>query len=148
MKNLIRFCTVAALAAGLTFAQAPGKQGRFAGGRAGHFRAMHALDLTEGQKTQAKDIFKAAREQAKPVMEQLRTAREQLSTDLKAGAPEATITQDANAIGAATAQLAVIHGKSQQQFLSILTADQKAKLDAMKERRGNRRGRAPASSGE
>jgi len=126
------------------FAQAPGQQGRSGGGRGAH-RAMRQLDLSEGQKTQAKEIFKATATEARPVAQQLRQAREQLSTDIKAGAPEATITQDANAIGAATAQLAVIRAKSQQKFYSILTGDQKAKLDSLKERRGNRRARGSSA---
>ena len=141
MNSLIRYFGVAALAAGLAFAQ-PAAGERRAGAQRGQGRAMEQLGLTDTQKTQAKEIFKASATEARPVREQLREARQRLAADMKSGAAEGVISQDANAIGNLTAQLTVIHARAQQQFQAILTPEQKTKLDELKQnRRGFRGGR-------
>ena len=146
MNRLIRYFGVAALAAGLAVAQAPSGEGRQKGVRAhrGQGRVMQELGLTDAQRAQAKEIFQASRKEAQPIRQQLREARQRLAADLKAGAAEGVISQDANAIGNLTAQLTLIHAKSRQQFQSILTAEQKAKIDEMRQNRRGMRGQRRA----
>src|SRR5215831_15579180 len=90
--NLIRFVTVAAMAAGMTFAQtpaSPSQQPPAAGqhmARRGDFheRMMQQLNLSASQKQEAKTIFGQARTDAKPVREQLRQNREAMLAAVKA----------------------------------------------------------------
>jgi Spy/CpxP family protein refolding chaperone len=74
----------------------------------------------------------------------MRDARQRLAADVKAGAAEGVISQDANVIGNLTAQLTVMRARTHQKFLSILTPEQKAKLDTLRQDRrfgrGARRG--------
>src|SRR5690242_6901007 len=142
MKNVMKFATVAAMAAGMAFAQTtpapaqPGQQGRqghaWAGRRAMRGRMMQALNLTDAQKQQAKSIFQQARQTAKPISDQLKQNREALAAAVKANdtAQIHTLTaQQGNLRG----QMLEIRSDAMAKFYTILTPDQKAKADQLRE---------------
>src|SRR5437870_503209 len=81
---------VAALAAGMVFAQAPAappagkaRAGRMGVQRAVRHRMMAALNLTDAQKQQAKTIFEQSKQNAQPIVAQVKQNREALSAAVK-----------------------------------------------------------------
>jgi Spy/CpxP family protein refolding chaperone len=101
------------------------------------------LDLTEAQKAAAKTIFDNAKTQSEPIGPQLRDAHQAVQAAVKANKSDAEIETLTARSGALTGQLAAIHAKAQREFLKLLTAQQREKLDAlhsqMRPRRGLRR---------
>ena len=98
-------------------------------------RMLRALNLTPDQKTQAKTIFQAAHATAQPIAAQMRDARLALSNAAKSNAPDAEIDRLSNNAANLSSQLMAIRAKAFEKFYTILTPDQKTKLDSMK---GNR----------
>src|SRR6476469_5554720 len=93
-QHLIKFATVAALAAGMAMAQTPAAPPNPATPRAGRAwtahrgairqRMMQALNLSDAQKAQAKTTFQQARQNAQPLAQQLKQNRESLAAAVKA----------------------------------------------------------------
>jgi periplasmic protein CpxP/Spy len=143
-ERLIRFAAVTALAAGMALAQRPAPrpkagQGRAQGGMVQR-RIMQNLNLTDSQKQQARAIFEQTRETLKPVRAQLQKNAEAMRA--------ARQTNDAAQIRSLAAQQGTLRGDvlaaqsdSQARFRSILTPEQQAKLDQMRERAGKQRQR-------
>ncbi|WP_299591922.1 Spy/CpxP family protein refolding chaperone [uncultured Microbulbifer sp.] len=93
------------------------------------------LDLTEGQKAQLKADREAGKESRKAARKEARELHKQLREAVASGADQATL----DALGAKIGQMEVQKMQRMQQkraqFESILTDEQKAKLDAMKAER-------------
>lgn len=143
MKQLVKFATVAAMAAGMTFAQTQAqpaqpaqpsqRAGRhFAGRRGMRQHMMQALNLTDAQKQQAKTIFQQARQNAKPFREQLKQNREALSAAVKADNTARIQTLSAER-GNLEGKMLAVRSEARAKFYSILTPDQKAKADQMQQ---------------
>jgi Spy/CpxP family protein refolding chaperone len=140
MRNhLIRFGTVAAMAAGMAFAQAPAKQmERPPAGhvmeqhREFHERMMQELNLSDTQKQEAKAIFAKAREDAKPVREELRMNREAMHAAIKAN-DTAKIHSLAAKQGTLMAKMTEIRADARAKFYAKLTPEQRTKADQMHE---------------
>jgi Spy/CpxP family protein refolding chaperone len=137
--NLIRFGTVAAMAAGLAFAQAPATKapaqlppGHPMMQHRGEFRErmMQELNLSDSQKQEAKTIFQQARETAKPVRDELRTNREALQAAIKAN-DTAKIHSLSVKQGSLMAKLTEIRSDARAQFYAKLTPEQRIKADQM-----------------
>jgi Spy/CpxP family protein refolding chaperone len=137
IKNAVRAGAVAALAAGLVFAQAPDQPAAPAhrmGARAGAGRVARQkliagyLGLTDQQKTQAQTIFSNARAAAQPIRAQLRQARADLRAAVQAGKP---VDQLAANEGSLVGKLAAIRANATVQFRALLTPDQVQKLDQL-----------------
>ena len=127
-KSLIGTMTVAALAtASVVWAQGPAR-----GERARQFLSTY-LGLTDSQKTQAKEIFEAARAQAKPIAAQLKQGRKAVRDAVKAGKPDAELDALAAQQGALMGQLAAIRAKSHAKMYALLTPEQRDKLDKLGE---------------
>ncbi|MDX1980748.1 MAG: Spy/CpxP family protein refolding chaperone [Bryobacteraceae bacterium] len=106
------------------------------GGRGGNrldFLAGY-LSLTEAQKTQAQAIFDAASAASETARGTAQSAHEALQTAIKANASDTELDRLAAAAGAAHGQMTAIQAKAQAKFYALLTAEQKAKYDAMRER--------------
>jgi Spy/CpxP family protein refolding chaperone len=137
-NNLIRFGTVAAMAAGLAFAQAPAKAppqlppGHPMAQRRGEFqeRMMQELNLSATQREEAKAIFQQARETAKPVRGELRQNREALYAAIKAN-DTAKIHSLSVTQGELMAKLTEIRSGARAKFYSKLTPEQRTKADQM-----------------
>jgi Spy/CpxP family protein refolding chaperone len=138
-KNLIRFAGVAAMAAGMAFAQAPAnpaprppaghmmeRRGEF------HERMMQELNLTDAQKQEAKAIFEQARATAKPVREELKQNREAMHAAIKANDTARIHTLAAKQAGL---QAKLVEGRADAmaKFYAKLTPEQRAKADQMHE---------------
>jgi Spy/CpxP family protein refolding chaperone len=75
--NLFKLGLIAAIAAGMAVAQ-PAVPARGPGRQMVRQRMMKALDLTDSQKEQARQIFQQARKTAQPVAKQLKDNRQAL----------------------------------------------------------------------
>jgi Spy/CpxP family protein refolding chaperone len=137
-QNLIRFGTVAAMAAGMAFAQAPAKPMLPPGHpmmeqrREFGERMMENLNLSAAQKADAKVIFDKAREVAKPVREELRQNRTDLYAAIKAN-DTAKIHSLSARQGALVAKMTEIRADARAQFYAKLTPEQRTKADKMHE---------------
>jgi len=128
-----------ALAAGLAFAQAEGGKmqhhgmgmhGGFMGGGMGF--PLHALNLTDDQKTQVKQIMQTEKPNIKPLMQQEFQAHQQMMQLVTSGKFDQT---QATALATQEAQthiqMQVEHAKIASQIYSLLSSDQKAKVADM-----------------
>jgi Spy/CpxP family protein refolding chaperone len=138
--SLTRFAAVAAVAAGMAFAQAPVSRHARAG------RMFQQLNLTDAQKAQAKTVFQQERQSVQPLMQQLKTNREALAAAVKAN-DTARIDALAKEQGILHGQLLAARTEAMAKVYATLTPEQKAKADAlrqqqhdrMKQRFGNRK---------
>lgn len=118
-----------------------GPRGHFKGGDHKERMFEHLadeLDLTEGQKAQLKANREAGKEARKAEREAMREIHKQLREAIESGADQATL----DSLGAKLGQLEVKKMQSRHemraQFESILTADQKAKMEELKSKRMER----------
>lgn len=109
-------------------------------------RMAQRLNLTDAQKTQAKEIFQAARESAKPVAADLATARKALRDAVKANAPDPQLDQLSAKVGTLEGQLTAIRTKAFSKFYNtVLTQEQRDQAGTMMQRVNRRWNRtAPA----
>lgn len=135
-----------AMGAMLLFAQTTdqpeGKRGfgkKGFGKRGGHARMFRALDLTEEQKTQIRQIRQASREKIQPIREQMKANRQRLA-ELSAGGTfdQAQVQAVAAQQGSLTAQMIVERESVKSQIFQILTPEQKAKAAELREQRKQR----------
>lgn len=164
-KNLIRFGSVAALAAGLALAQTPAStqsqpaaqpsQSTPAKPGAVHRpyrqwarqRMMQQLNLTPTERDHAKVIFQQARQSAQPFTRQLRQNHQAMALAVKAD-DDARIRQLAAEQGHLVGQVMAIRSEAAARFYATLTPAQKAKADQIhqtmeqrwRERTGQRTG--------
>ena len=165
MKKLNRIKSVvaaiilaAAFAVPVAIAQSTDDGGRGRRGREGHFgrrggegRIFKQLDLTDAQKAQMKQIREDSREQIRPLAEQIRAKRQEIRQAREGGTVnEALVTQKLTEIAPLEAKLIAERARVHEQMLSVLTAEQRSKLEQMREqfksRRGERKARKQTTS--
>ena len=135
---------VATLAAGTVVAQ-PG--GGFGGGR-GHGGKMHGhgghggpgaafakLDLTDEQKAQFKELMAKQREEMKPLRDQEQDARKALREAINSGADATRVGQLTLALEGVRKQVRARHEAARDQFVTLLTPEQKEKFEEMQAER-------------
>ena len=140
MKKTLTAVAAMALTATLAFAAPP--EGRHGGhghrGFAGKF--AEKLNLTDAQKQQIRDIRMASREKNKAFFENARQMRQ----DLRA-AREANDTAKLESLKATMQsqheQMKQIRDAEKQQILSVLTAEQRARFEAMQAEHGGSGGK-------
>ena len=108
------------------------------------------LDLTDAQKTQMKQIRESHSQNLRPLMEQIRAKRQELRQASQGGTfNEALVTQKLSEIAPLEAKLMGEQFKTHQEMLSVLTADQKTKLEQLREQQkakwSERRANKPSS---
>jgi protein CpxP len=133
--KLIKFATVAALATGIALAQTPSPNpaaGRHNFVRQHMARIAQELNLTDAQKAQAKTIFQQARQTAQPVRDQLKTNRQALQAAVKSG-DDAQIQHLSQMQGTLLGQMVAIRSEAGIKFNALLTPDQRAKADQLKQ---------------
>jgi len=111
----------------------------FRGGAGGGNRLDYLagyLSLTDSQKTQAQAIFDAASTANETARGHLTAAQDALKAAIKANKTEAELDQLAAAVGAVQGRMAGNSAKASAKFYALLTAEQKAKYDAMGARGG------------
>jgi periplasmic protein CpxP/Spy len=135
-RHMTKIASIAALAAGMAFAQAPAAPPQRPGfGIRGAIRqrVLRNLNLTDSQKAQAKTIFQQARQAAQPVRQQIQQNRDALNAAVKNN-DAAQIQQLAATAGNLQGQALAIRSGAMAQFYTLLTPDQKAKFDQMRQR--------------
>jgi Spy/CpxP family protein refolding chaperone len=145
---LIRDTAVAALAAGIVFAQAPARNmprgDTNAQEKPNDFMVRHlehlaqVLNLTDSQKEQARTLFEQTRQAAQPIRQELRLNRAKLAAAAKDGTSEADIQELANKQGHLLGRLVAIHTVAASKFYQMLTPEQRVKADQMHEEFGPR----------
>ena len=154
MKKLNRFQSVAvaiimavAVAGTVVFAQSTGgddggrrgHKGHF-GGRGGEGRIFSQLDLTDTQKEQIKAIHERSRESMRPLMEQIRAKRQEIRRANEGGTvDEALVRQKLTEIAPLEAKMMAERARIHQETLSVLTPEQKTKLEQLREEFKSRR---------
>jgi len=97
---------------------------------------MRALNLTDAQKAQAKQIRQSANATIKPLRQQIRAAHMQIFQAQQNGTfNQALATQVLTQTAGVQAQLMAAQFQVRQQMLALLTPEQKAKLDQMRAER-------------
>lgn len=116
------------------------------GAEGGMWRGLRALNLTEAQRDQ---IFKIHHDQApafRDQMKKVRASREELQKLARADQLDpAAVRRAADTQAKALSEMAVMHAQAANQVRAVLTPEQKAKLDQMREERESRRERSTAS---
>ena len=147
MNRSIKFVGAGLLAlglagAGLAAEQGPGQGEGFGRGRHGRGGrdAMRALNLTDDQKAQLKSMREQQREAMKPVREQQRALREQIRAALESGSPDAArIGQLEIQAHQLRLKMKAEHEKAMAAFANVLTPEQKAQWEKLKQEREQRR---------
>ncbi len=88
------------------------------------------LNLTEDQKAQIKKINDSFRESDKALMDQMRTLHQNEPDPMSGTFDEAAVRAAAEARAKIQVELEVSHAKMMSQIASVLTAEQKAQLQA------------------
>lgn len=142
-KMVIAAAAVFALMVPVVMAQSTDDGGK--GGRHGHFgrhggrgefgmMGFRQLDLTDAQKAQLKQIHENHRQEIAPIVEQIRAKRQEMRTAQENGTVnEALVAQKLTEIAPLEAKLVSARARIRQESLGVLTAEQKAKLDQMRE---------------
>lgn len=125
----MRLSLIAALAAGLAFAQAPSTAVR---PRAVvRKRIVQALNLTDAQKQQAQAIVQQTRQTVQPLKQQAKQNRQALMAAIKAGKGDVEIHQLALTQGNLAGQLVAARAEALAKLYATLTPEQRAKADLM-----------------
>jgi len=160
--KLIAFALAAVASMALAAAAFPGQDGHHGpGGPGGGPRGPHgphagnlvehlsrALDLTDAQKAQVKQIEDALRENTKSLHEQVAKPGGGPLDGFKDGFDEAAVRSAAQARAAVHVELEVAHARAMSQIYSLLTAEQKAKLAELRKQFEQRRPGPPPADGE
>jgi Spy/CpxP family protein refolding chaperone len=94
------------------------------------------LNLTDAQRDQIKAIVEAHKDEWKALADKERTARLALAQTIAADTvDEAAIRQKSSEVAAVEADMAVARAHAHAEVFQILTADQKAQLKAMAQKR-------------
>jgi periplasmic protein CpxP/Spy len=159
MKTITTVAAALALTAGLAFAapQDGGERGHMgkkkghmgAGDHAGHMgkgdhgkmmgRMAAKLDLSEGQKIQMQQLHEGFRTQNAPFRESMQATMSELREARQSG-DTARAQQLAAQLEGQRTQMQTQRQAMHEQMLTILTPDQKTKLEAMKAEKHNRKG--------
>lgn len=139
-----------AIAVPFAIAQSKGTGGQKGGhaygqghGRGGGGRMAGAmfrnLDLTDAQKTQMKQIRESHAQTLRPLMQQIHAKRQEIREASKSGAfDEALVTQKLTEVAPLEAKLMGEEFRTHQEMLSVLTAEQKTKLEQLKDQQKTR----------
>ena len=94
---------------------------------------LRALDLTEAQREQVRQLTEQYREQTKPLMDRVQTAQQARRQALEAiPFNEQQIRSAAQALAEAEVELAVQRGRFQSDVYAVLTPEQQARLQKMR----------------
>lgn len=139
---MLKFFILPVLAAGLAFAQPPAGQGARGTHARGHsFESIKSyLGLSDAQVSSMVEARRSSAEANRTLAKDLRTKHEALQQALNNGSTDATaIGQATLEIQSLRKQLQANVAKGREQAVSFLSAEQKAKLAALKESRDLRR---------
>jgi protein CpxP len=111
------------------------------GGPFGFGPGFRALDLTDDQKAQLKQIAESHREEFKAAGDKSRAAHNGMRALIEADQiDENAIRAKSQEIAAAEAEVMILNARVRQQSLQVLTAEQQTKLKELRSHRQNRDG--------
>jgi Spy/CpxP family protein refolding chaperone len=156
--KLIAFALAAVAGMALAAGAFPGQDGHHGPGGPGGPHGPHggsivehlsrALNLTDAQKTQVKQIEDALRESTKSLHEQVAKSGGGPLDGFREGFDEASVRSAAQARAAVHVELEVAHARAMSQIYSLLTAEQKAKLAELRRQFEQHRPGPPPADGE
>lgn len=118
-----------------------GPMGGRMGGPFGFGPGFRALDLTDDQKAQLKQIAESHREEFKAAGDKSRAAHNGMRALIEADQiDENAIRAKSQEIAAAEAEVMILNARVRQQSLQVLTAEQQTKLKELRSHRQNRDG--------
>ena len=103
-------------------------------------RMTTLLSLSATQQTKIRTILLDEVTASSALRSTAQTAHTNLKAAIDSRAGDAQIDAAASQVGLAQGQIAAVHAKAQVRLLSVLTAEQRAKLDALPAGRGGMRG--------
>ncbi|HYN42295.1 MAG TPA: Spy/CpxP family protein refolding chaperone [Thermoanaerobaculia bacterium] len=146
MRQTTRRLATTAVGLGLLLAGSAALAGQGRGGREGapgrNIRAMLAtLDLTDAQEAKVKELLEGEKPKYVALREEGRTAREALRTAAKSATPDPTTVGTAFLrVDAHRKTLRAERESSRQKLEALLTPEQRAKLEGIREGRRGLRG--------
>jgi protein CpxP len=158
--KLAAFALAAVAGMALAATAFPGQEGRRGPGGPGGPHGPHggnlvehlsrALDLTDAQKAQVKQIEDSLRESTKSLHEQLQKSGGGGGPldGFKDGFDEAAVRSAAQARAAVHVEMEVAHARAMSQIYALLTAEQKAKLAELRQQFEQHRPGPPPEDGE
>jgi periplasmic protein CpxP/Spy len=103
-------------------------------GDGGRMMGFGNLDLTDAQKAQMKQIRESHSQSVRPIMEQIRAKRQEIRQASEGGSfNEALVSQKLAEIAPLEAKLMGEQFRIHQEMLSVLTPEQKTKLEQSRE---------------
>ncbi len=145
-RTTTRRLTTAAVGLGLLLAGSAALAGQGRGGREGApgrgIRAtLDRLDLTDAQEAKVKELLDSERPRYEALRQEGRTAREALRTAAKSGTPEPTAVGNAFLrVDAHRKTMRAERESSRKRIEALLTPEQRAKLEGIREGRRSVRG--------
>jgi protein CpxP len=134
MKTLVIALAIAILGVASIAAIAQSKREHHGGRGFGGGRMFSQLDLTDEQKASMKKIRESHSETLKALHQQVRTEMQALHQAQQGGTfDEAQVSQKLAQIAPLRAKLMAEEFKIRQESLAVLTAEQKAKLDSLRQ---------------
>ena len=134
------------LAAGTALAGPAGRRGGAAGGELRG--ALEALDLSDGQRAKLKELLGEERERREALRRESWDARQALRAAAEAPSPDVAEVGRAYLRLRESRQANVeAREKTKERIASILTDEQKAKLEELRSRRGSQRDGRPGRAG-
>jgi protein CpxP len=117
-----------------------GKGGAMGGRMFGGGRMFSQLDLTDAQKEQLKQLRQNHRQEVASLRNEIRTKRQEIRQSSQSGAfDEALVAQKLAEIAPLEAKMMAARHRHHQETLSVLTPEQRTKLEQMREQFKNRR---------
>jgi Spy/CpxP family protein refolding chaperone len=116
------------------------------GARMEHLSA--ALNLTDQQKQQAKQIFQSERESTRAIRRQLMEERKAVRSAIQAGKPASEVEALAKNEGPELGNLAAHRAEAFAHFYSVLTPDQQQKLTTLRQEHQARREKRSHENGK
>jgi len=123
---------VIVMTAAVVVSQGQGDFRRGPGPRGGGLPFLRDLNLTDDQKAEIKKIMESEAASTKDLHDKLRTLHESEPAPFSTTFDEASVRAAAEARAKIEVELQVAHARTMSQIANILTADQRAQLEARK----------------
>jgi Spy/CpxP family protein refolding chaperone len=116
-------------------------------GRHGHHHLWKKLNLTDAQKKEMFSIWLEERAQIKPLIQKLKAGRDQLRALPKGQFDEAKVRAIAKGQGDIRTELIVERQRMKSRLYAVLTPEQRAKVEQMREKWKSRHDKEPEHKG-
>ena len=129
---VISVSAIIVMTAALVVSQGPGDFHRGPGPRGGGLPFLRNLNLTDDQKAEIKKIMDSEAASTKDLHDKLRTLHESEPGPFSTTFDEASVRAAAEARATIEVELQVSHARTMSQIANVLTAEQRAQIEARK----------------